>query len=264
MSLIVTVCTSEGIVLASDSRSTLTKTLPLENKEIIQYGAHYSDTAYKTFQCGKSIGISTCGNANIMGKSIASHIENFINNCFAEEDSVSDVSSKLLLYFSTLQHAEPVVFHVAGYEKECDRDIPKVYRVVTNLGLNDLVVDNFCGVRWDGEASVLTRIIKNGYIVEEDTVRRLTSLTVTSEEGESTELENVIVLPQGALHSEEAEIAWEYMTVQDGIDFAKYAIQTTIDTMRFQVAAKTVGGPVDILVVKPDKTIWIAHKELHY
>lgn len=264
MSLIVTVCTSEGIILASDSRSSLTKTVPLENKEIIQFGAHYSDTAYKTFLCSNNIGISTCGNANVMGKSIASHIENFINNCICKNDSVKEVSEKLLTYFSGLHHSDPVVFHVAGYEKTNGRDCSKVYRVVTNLNVNSLVLDDSCGVQWDGESEVLRRIIKNGYVVGESDVIALNNLTITNSEGIPTTLENVIVLPNNALHSKEAEIAWEYMTIQDGIDFAKYAIQTTIDTMRFQVAAKTVGGPVDILVVKPDKTIWIAHKELHY
>ena len=38
----------------------------------------------------------------------------------------------------------------------------------------------------------------------------------------------------------------------DAIDFAKYAIQTTIDTMKFQQRGKTVGGPIDILIIKPD------------
>ena len=50
--------------------------------------------------------------------------------------------------------------------------------------------------------------------------------------------------------------------MQDAVDFAKYGIKTTIDTMRFQVVPETVGGPIDILVIKPESSQWLAKKEL--
>ncbi len=52
------------------------------------------------------------------------------------------------------------------------------------------------------------------------------------------------------------------MPLQDAIDFAVYAIQTTIDTMRFQARRKTVGGPIDVLALTPDEVKWIQKKEL--
>jgi hypothetical protein len=53
------------------------------------------------------------------------------------------------------------------------------------------------------------------------------------------------------------------MTLQDAIDFAVYAVRTTIETMRFQQKEKTVGGPIDILVIKPNEVpTWIKRKEL--
>jgi hypothetical protein len=57
-------------------------------------------------------------------------------------------------------------------------------------------------------------------------------------------------------------VPFEWFTLQDGIDFASFAIQATIDTMRFQAREKTVGGPVDILVITPDNARWIAQKQL--
>jgi hypothetical protein len=52
------------------------------------------------------------------------------------------------------------------------------------------------------------------------------------------------------------------MTVQDAIDFAVYAIRTTIDTMRFQARAKNVGGNIDVLLLKPNQDPqWIKKKE---
>jgi hypothetical protein len=58
-------------------------------------------------------------------------------------------------------------------------------------------------------------------------------------------------------------IIWDAMTVQDAIDFAIYAVRTTIDTMRFQARPKNVGGPVDVLLIRPDEPPgWIQRKEL--
>ena len=58
-------------------------------------------------------------------------------------------------------------------------------------------------------------------------------------------------------------ILWEFFTLQDSIDFAEYAIKTTIDAMKFQRRVKTVGGPIDVLVIKPTGAQWISRKELH-
>jgi hypothetical protein len=57
-------------------------------------------------------------------------------------------------------------------------------------------------------------------------------------------------------------IPWQFFTLQDAIDFASYAIRTTIDTMRFQARPKTVDGPIDILVLKPVEATWISQKIL--
>ena len=45
--------------------------------------------------------------------------------------------------------------------------------------------------------------------------------------------------------------------VPDAVDFARYAVETTINTMRFKNVVETVGGNVDILVITPDETKWL-------
>jgi len=58
-------------------------------------------------------------------------------------------------------------------------------------------------------------------------------------------------------------LAYRFFTLQDAIDFAVYGIHTTINTMRFQMRVKSVGGPIDVLVIKPDEAFWVQRKELH-
>ena len=58
-----------------------------------------------------------------------------------------------------------------------------------------------------------------------------------------------------------APIIWDAMALQDAIDFAIYAIRTTIDTMRFQARPKNVGGPIDVLLLTADsEPTWIQKK----
>ena len=59
------------------------------------------------------------------------------------------------------------------------------------------------------------------------------------------------------------EIPWGYFTLQDAVDFSTYSIRTTIDSMRFQVRPKTVGGPIDVLVIEPSRAYWVQRKALH-
>ena len=267
MSLIVTVCTSEGLVMASDSRSTYTRTETSSEKVIIKFGAHYTDTTYKTFLCDNRIGISTCGDGTICGKSIAGHIENYINNIYSQDDSIATTGHKLLKYFSELSANSDLTFHVAGYKKESDKDIAEVYSVSTASHQVRLLREGICGANWDGERATLTRLVKNSYVVSEENAIPIGTITLNRENEDGTTnqivLKNQIAIPGESLRQPELDIAWDLMTLQDGVDFATYAIKTTIDTMKFQVAPKTVGGPIDILVIKPNGGQWIQRKELH-
>ncbi len=262
MSLIVTVCTNEGIVMASDSKSTYSNVNKSGDKTVLSHGIHSSDTTYKTFLCGGKIGISTCGNGIIGGRSIAGHMENFIRNAYDEADGVGDVAGKLLEYFKPFSCPVPVSFFVAGYVKDPRGDSFQLYRISPGSNRKALIRNNVCGANWDGEIAILSRIIKNGYLVpENEVVHDLPTGGLPPEQ--KNLLDKRMVIPKSSVRHPELEMAWNLMTLQDGIDFAVYAIRTTIDTMRFQMCVKTVGGPIDVLVIRPGGAQWICRKELH-
>ena len=268
MSLIVTVTTGEGVVMASDSRCTYTRTEKTnDGNQIVNIGTLLTDTTYKTFLCGGVVGISTCGAASVCKKSIASHIEEFINNVYNKNDTLGKVALKLKTYFETMPHSDCVRFHVAGYEKKGEQDCARVYEVLTNPAEVKLLSDGVCGANWAGVAGVLTRLIKNGYTVPEGSELwpQEVSAKFDTPDGEKqiTFGDEKILIPRSSVLNAEMHVDWDLLTLQDGIDFAKYAITTTIETMRFQSVPKTVGGPIDILVLKPGTSKWIAHKELH-
>lgn len=234
MSFIITVYTNEGIIMASDSRTTYTTTINLPDGNVEKHiGTQTTDSTYKTFICNKRIGISTCGTADISGKPIAGFIERFIAEKTSDESTVTEIANGLLTYFSQFDPKPSVNFIVAGYNPDSQQSISRVF-VATNqiLPINTAVA----GTVWDGEAEVFQKVVKH--------------IALKNDNGTYTDYP-----PRS--------IGFNFFTLQDAIDFAEYAVDITIKTMYFQDYVNTVGGPIDILAIKPSGTFWIQRKELH-
>lgn len=251
MSLIITIHSGEGIVMASDSRTTYNSqeksALPDGKGAIItkHQGIHHSDTTYKTFLAGKNIGISTCGDASINGKPLAGFIENFIHEKINDDTDICAVPTLLLDYFSCFSPIPYIIFHVSGYSSNDGILTQKLFRVFV-ASKEIMEIDTlFQGAVWNGETEILARIINTVWYQHK-------------EKNEETGIETEKYEERKA-----PPIPWNFFSLQDGIDFATYAINTTIETMRFQERPKTVGGPIDILIIKPNEAFWVAHKTLH-
>ncbi len=235
MSFIIAVYTNEGIIMASDSRTTYTTTNTLADGTVEkQIGVQLTDTTYKTFLCNSRIGISTCGTSSINGMPIAGFIEKFILEKVTEDSDVEEISQNLVDYFSQYTPTLSTHFIVAGYNKaDGKQHIMRVY--VESKEIKQVSVD-VPGAVWDGETDILTRLVKD----------------VAIKKDASTYADIRFY-----------SIGFNYFTLQDAVDFAEFAVDSTIKTMFFQDRVKTVGGPIDILAIKPDGAFWIQRKELH-
>lgn len=121
MSFVIAIYVKEGIVLASDSRTTFnaTQTIPPQidggvPSIVNQLGVHISDTNYKSFVTTNHVGITTCGDASIKGLPITGYIESFMR----EYDSadVETIANALLPYFKSIEPNLKSIFTVAGYK----------------------------------------------------------------------------------------------------------------------------------------------------
>ena len=238
MSLIVTLYVPEGLVIAGDSRLTLnwtTKTNEAEQRHSISA----SDSNTKVFAIKNKFGLGTFGAADIKGIPISGFINQFTEEKVTDDTTIEELPQLLLDFFGE-QFGNPATnFYVIGHKIENGISIPHAYYVnVVGKNFNRVNFSNgltFNGANWGGETEVLTRILN----------------TVKLKQGDQW-----IDLP-------DTPLAWNFMTLQDAIDFAVYAVRTTIETMRFQQKEKTVGGPIDILVIKPNEVpTWIKRKEL--
>jgi len=242
MSLAIAVYVPEGIVMASDSRESITIERKTPEGKDFKVETVNSDAVTKTFLLEEQrLGISSFGQAGLGGQPIASHIKSFLEEQLAPGDDVATIPPKLVAYLRSSFPNADTGFHVAGYKTEGRLSVPYVY--YCHVARNEMVRRNVkpdgslsYGAAWGGEFDILASI--------------LNPVTYKDETGTEKVIRAV------------AEVAWNVMPLQDAIDFAIYAIQTTIDTMRFQARAKTVGGPIDVLALTPEEAKWIQKKEL--
>jgi len=243
MSLIVVTYVPEGLVMASDSRQSVTIEGKTPEGKDFKVETVNSDAVVKTSLIEKQqVGISNYGQDLLNGVPMVSHIKRFIEEELVAADDVTTIPTKLVKYFRKSFPDADAGFYAAGYKKEEKASIPYVYRC--HVAKNTIERRNVkpdgslaYGASWSGQSDVLTSIIN--------------PVTAKDEKG----AEKVIRAP--------APIVWDAMTLQDAIDFSIYAIRTTIDTMRFQARSKNVGGPIDVLVLTPEEAKWIQRKELH-
>ena len=235
MSFIIAVYVNEGIVLASDRRITYTHTETEGEKTTVKVGVHTSNSTDKTFICPNGAGISTCGDATLLGKPITGFIQEMIRAKINEHTLVSDMPQLIIDYFNALSVVPKTNFIVVGYDANDGSSKQRVYRVrVADKNIEEIDTSTQ-GAAWDGETYTLIRLIKN------------------------------IAIKHGDSYSElpYERILFEYFTLQDAVDFARFAVETTISTMRFKNVVETVGGNVDILVITPEETRWLQKEELH-
>ena len=237
MTLVAILYVREGIVMASDSRLTLNITPPGQSTQL---AVVQSDNNFKTFLVKDRIGISTFGQADIQGVPISGYIESFIDS-LRNNISVTTLPHRLLTQFRSLHGPPNTSVYVAGYKKD-RQGVPQQYVYFVNVNANSSNRSNSAtsqNALWGGEIDILHRLINPIW-------KRSGSLGHYSYQS----------LPN-------FPISWNVYTIQDAIDFAIYSIKATIDAMKFQPRPKTVGGPIDVLVIKPDKAWFIQRKSLH-
>jgi hypothetical protein len=238
VSFIVGLYVREGLVLASDSRTTYNDVHQVDNVNHHHIAVGMSDSAYKTFVTKNDVGISTYGTSLINGAPIGGLIRDFVDDELAPDTPVDEVAKLIQQYFKT-NFEQPLYtgFLVAGYKgkgKEREQQLWDVWVPAdAPIRQND---PSQQGLSWRGETDVVTRLIQPTYIKN-------------NQSGEFNPLPYY-------------QIQWAFFTLQDAVDFAVYAIESTIELMRFQPRPRTVGGPVDVLAITPEGARWVHRKEL--
>lgn len=243
MSLIVTVYVPSGIVMASDSRQTISvQRTDLQGNVSPPIPIVSSDYVYKTFLLEKlQVGISNFGESFLGGIPTDAHLKQFEEEQVSEKDDVESVAKKLLDFLKSKFPQADTSFHIAGYKKRGKVSEPYIFHL--NIKRSEFIRLNYVkeankvnyGASWGGEGDIVLEILNPIWVKDKD---------------------------GNFVQVQKPPVPWDAMPLQDAIDFTVYAIKTTIDTMRFQARPKTVGGPIDVLLITPEGARWIKRKEL--
>ena len=155
MSAIVTLCLYDGIVMAADSRLTITRTYPDGRKDV-----SYKDGSKKIFKFGnRDIGIAWCGNAEVGEEAVSDYLNGLYSRT-AKMATIKEIAEKINEECNERVEGESMRCHIAGYENGIQCLYQVVDGVVTHKNLNpDLGIPTICIV-WDGQRDISNHIIR--------------------------------------------------------------------------------------------------------
>lgn len=241
MSFIVTLYVPEGIVMAADSRLTVNLQHQMPDGQNMVQSFIASDSNQKLYLIGQRFGLAFCGDAAINNVPLAGFISTFIEEKLSPTTDVTEIPEALINYFNQIGSQPNITFHVTGYRVEDGISVPHVYVGHVHTGQVQRV--NFhkgqvsYGCSWGGESDIFARL--------------MIPARVRNQQGGWEDLPH-------------HEVPYNFFTLQDAIDFSIYAIDTTIQTLRFKMRPKTVGGPIDVLVLKSGEApFWVQRKTYH-
>jgi len=277
MTIALLIKVNDGLVLASDSATTLTMRLPDGTDAV---GNIYNN-ANKVFNLHKSlpVGGMTWGLGNIGPASIASLTKD-LRHRFQGEDSAHpdwklDVDNYDLPDLAAKTHEflyderyEPLIetpataagesppvlgFLVAGYPS-ADAG-PKAYVMhMGSAGMPNLdeIITEESGAAWWGQPEAIARILTGLSLAVPDA---LVNLNV------GLDAQGAFDLAQGLKAQLNPQMVPAAMPIQDAIDLAEFLVHATIQFVRFSPGSPTVGGPIEIATItKHEGFRWVQRK----
>lgn len=255
MTVIVGAASPEGVVLGSDSRTTLSEG---------QRHRIRSDFGEKVFAVHGRFGVATYGIAGIGEKTIAGLMQEFIaQDVESDHEDGAAFARRLGDFFDRVfreqregdGQPEPeqgwvLGFLVAGYD---DAGIGHIWEVgVPGPTLTETPVTTAAlGVLWRGQTDVIRRLIK-GFDADELQAAGVDVAERTLDE--LRKLEYILLMP---------------ITLQDACDFTSFLIRTTIDMQRFSDGTShfpglipACGGAIQLLAVTGRGVEWISRARL--
>ncbi|WP_406533411.1 hypothetical protein [Methanobrevibacter sp.] len=254
MTIAIVMKINDGIVLATDSASTLWGIKENGEYEIIH--TYFNGDKLFNLKKGSPIGAITWGHGSINNESISTLAKDFRKKFENEKyTSVKDTAEKFKKFLEEkITPGISVGFIIAGYSKDEAR--PEIFLInVTNGSIPnpvELNKDDPCSISWFGQPRFLTRFLL-GYDEQIFDILKANGI-------EDEVVSNVAAQFKEQLQLNLGEPA---MPIQDAIDLVKFLANLSISASRFFPGPQVIGGPVDIAVItKHEDFKWIERK--HY
>ena len=256
MSLAIAFKGGEGIVLAADSRVTLTATK--QTGEQTEVTHTYYDNATKLFRVNGHdyVGAVSYGSGVIQGqnshRTIHSYLPEFesqLANRNEKRLAVDQFASRLGKFFlrkweeaQMPAENQSLVFLVGGY----DKNIPygKLYEI--SIPASPDPIEFYAnpgefGLRYGGQTDIAARLL-NGFPV---------NLPASAQEVLGFDNDKRVALEQGLRERSALGIPYEMLPLQDSVDLSILLIRTTIEFLNLTMGLRGVGGPIDVATITP-------------
>mgnify|MGYP001038282511 CR=1 FL=1 len=258
MSLGIVIKGPEGLVLAAESRITLTA----EDRETGEKIAVSYDNAQKVLNFSpphNHVGAVTYGVGGIGQRAAYSYITEFESSLQTGRVTVEWFAGRLSdFYMQQWKSAmppdykgPPMTFVVAGYNE--NEPYGRVYLIEIPRAPKPIErAPNEFGITWGGQRDIVDRLLA-GY---DD--RALTALK------DALALnDDQVNISRKALRKFGMTLPIQFLPLQDCVDLAIFFIRTTIEAQRMTVGVRGVGGPIDIATITRDYGFqWVQRKKL--
>ena len=266
MSLGIAVKAPEGIVLAADSRVTLTTQRQLPGSENLLSENSSFDNATKLLIVNSQshAGAITYGVGAILTpqpRTLNSFISEFeatiVNrNRMLVEEFAIELSTFYLNHWTignnSIIPGFDIHFLVGGYD--INDPFGKIFEfsIPNNPTPVEQVVNQF-GARWGGQHEFLDRLINGFEFSLPSEIRTLLNLSQPQTDQISSHLLSRYASP----------VPWAFLPLQDCVDLSIFLIRTTITMQRFLTTTRGVGGAIDVAVIRQSEgLIELQKKEL--
>lgn len=242
----------EGIVLAADSRVTLTAEMQRGGEKIMLPATY--DNATKLLQLSgiRNVGVVTYGIGAIGQKeprtahSFLPELEEALSKEKIGQLSVEDFAKRFSDFFMAQWNAKmpaeysgpDMVFLIGGFDEGAAYG--KVYKVAipSNPTPEEQSANQF-GVTWGGQLEYTNRLIK-GFDPQLPVIAK-TFLNLTDEQ--QVALEKHL---EGALST---KIPYPFLPLQDCVNLSIFLIRTTMELQNWIVGVRGVGGAIDVATI---------------
>jgi len=267
MSLGIIIKSPEGIVLAAESRVTLTT--PMQTPIGTQIITNNFDNVSKVFKLNKPnnyIGVVTYGQAAIGNfRTAQSFIPEFESNLKGKYDDTrltvlqvaKELSEFFLTQWNTLMPANFIgpnmIFNVAGFDenepygKVFNFEIPSLPDPIEQSP-NSNGQHQF-GITWGGQREIVDRMIL-GYDLRIPQILQEAGL-------DQIKISEI----QIQLSKLNLQIPIQFMPLQDCINLAHLFIRTTIDTQELTIGVRGCGGVIDIATITKNEAFEFIQKK---
>ncbi len=257
MSICVMVKVGEGLVLASDSASTISGTKITNDGKVTQQGVvkiFYNAT--KIFQINDfPLGILTWGAGSFVSRTIASLIEEFSNNIAERENeelNVENISKELWDFICTksekfftdipLEARPRTGFVVCGYTD--GNFFPEEYQMIVPIKeptriRKDIDGEPDFGANWYGMTDAIVRFHYGRDEKFYETIEK--NLEISKEK-----------MQEFVNHSNKVfqyQLLFNAMPLNDAIEYAHFLVDLVINRFKFVIGPEMCGGDIDLAVI---------------